>query len=100
MTDKWPFEDTPMVAVITLKSIINDGKPILFVTHDEGDGGWQFLDGGPINTADAKIVSLRSMLLWDPTIAQIADLPMGWSASRKSLQDAWNRKRQKEPSAT
>jgi hypothetical protein len=100
MTDKWPFEDAPTAAVVTLKSIIRDHKPILFVTHDEGDSGWQFLDGKPIaGMEDARIVSLKSMLIWDPTIAQLADLPMGWSASRKSTQEPWSRKREKEPSA-
>jgi hypothetical protein len=98
MTDKWPFEDVPTVAVVTLKSIIRDHKPILYVYHDEGLSGWQFLDGGPINTEDARIVSLKSMLIWDPTLAQIADLPMGWSASRKSMEEAWSRKRETEPS--
>lgn len=98
MTDKWPFEDAPAVPVVTLKSIIREHKPILFVTHDEQ--GWQFLDGEPVRSMeDARIVSLKSMLIWDPTIALLADLPMGWCASRNSTQEAWSRKREKEVSA-
>lgn len=100
MTDKWPFEDAPTTPVVTLKSVIRDHQPILFVCHDEGEAGWQFLDGAPVRgTEDARIVSLKSMLIWDPTIALVADLPMGWCASRRSPQEAWSRKRVKEPSA-
>ena len=40
----WPFDQGPHVAVITVRSVL-DGDPILSVTHDEDDDGWQFLDG-------------------------------------------------------
>jgi hypothetical protein len=41
----WLFDQTPTTATIVSKSIIEDEHPILFVTHDEDDHGWQFLDG-------------------------------------------------------
>jgi hypothetical protein len=43
MDDLWPFHDSPNVAVITLVQIIEQGHPVLYVTHDDDDGAWQFL---------------------------------------------------------
>jgi hypothetical protein len=91
MTSTWPFEEPPNVAVITLKSIVEQGKPIVLVCHDEDDGGWQFLDGSDFHTEDAMIVSLQSIFVRDPSIGELADLPLGASASRKSPQDSWVR---------
>jgi hypothetical protein len=91
MTSTWPFEEPPNVAVITLKSIVKEGKPILLVCHDEDDGGWQFLDGSDFLTEDAMIVGLQEMFVLDPSIGDLADLPLGASASRPSPRDPWVR---------
>lgn len=91
MTVDWPFNDPPNVAVITVKSIVKEGKPILLVCHDADDGGWQFLDGGDFTTEAAMVVSLKSMLTRDPSIALLADLPLGGEAQRASPGDPWIR---------
>lgn len=39
------FKDSPNTMVITLKEILAGTKPILYVSHDEEEGMWQFLDG-------------------------------------------------------
>lgn len=89
---KWPFEDSKRVAVITLKEIIWDGKPILLVTHDEDDGGWQFLDGRDHpKEEDAAIVGLAEMMEHDPTLYELADLPLGWRAWRLAPGTRWYR---------
>lgn len=41
---KWLFEDPPNVAVITSNQVLQ-GNPILYVSHDEDDGCWQFHTG-------------------------------------------------------
>ena len=74
----WPFDQPPNCAVITLRSIVFDGAPILRVSHDEEDHGWQFLDGGDVDMADAAVVSLEEMVGCDPTVFEVADLPRGW----------------------
>jgi len=43
--DDWPFDQLPNCAVITLRRIVFGSAPILHVTHDRDDHGWQFLDG-------------------------------------------------------
>ncbi len=41
-----PFADAPDTAVITCCHVTDDGAPVLYVSHDEDDGMWQFLCGG------------------------------------------------------
>lgn len=77
---EWPFADPKNLAVISTWSILRGGKPILLVSHD-GDG-WQFLDGGVPRMADAVIVSLQHIAQHDPSVTELADLPVGWTACR------------------
>ena len=88
----WPFDQGPNVAALTLQSIL-DGAPILLVSHDEDDEDWQFLDGSSPAESDARVVGMRTMLELDPSLRAIADLPPGWTASRRSATDEWRRQR-------
>jgi hypothetical protein len=81
----------PDCAVISLRSIVVDGAPILYVTHDEDDHGWQFLDGNDIDFANAAVVMLRNIVKRDPTVLELADMPPGWEARRKSVGSPWRR---------
>jgi hypothetical protein len=58
--------------------------PILYVTHDEEDGMWQFLDGGDASEEDARILSLKEIVAIDPSLAQLADLPLGGSHGERA----------------
>ena len=42
---KFPFKDKPNIACITCSHILDENKPILYVSHDYDDGCWQFLCG-------------------------------------------------------
>lgn len=92
MTD-WPFADPPDVAVLTTCAIVEGRAPVLRVTHDEDDGAWQFHDGNraPPHEADARIVSLRSMIERDASLSSLADLPLGWTATRNDPDRPWDR---------
>ena|SRR6266704_5141340 len=93
----WPFLDPPNTAVFTSQSIVREQEWIYHVTHDEDDGAWQFHPyGGPASEADASVVSLEEILVLDPTIAELADLPLGWCAWRERENSPWMRSR-KEP---
>ena len=85
---RWPFLYQPRDAMITLKRIVFDGAPILMVTHDT-DGGYQFLDAQNCTEEEAAIVALEEILSLDPTLAEIACLPPGFCAGRKSPEDPW-----------
>jgi hypothetical protein len=93
---KWPFDDPPNVATITVRQVVQDGEPVLLVARDAEDGGWQFLTGGVFDMADGLMVSLQSMVQRDPTLAELADLPLGWQATRDRVGAEWQRSIQSE----
>jgi hypothetical protein len=90
-TGDWKFADPPNVITFTTKEIAHAGQPILLVTHEAGDGAWQFLPGSPVESADALIVALEQMVKRDPTLAELADLPVGWQATRSAAGTPWQR---------
>ena len=87
----WPFDQPPNLAVITLRSIVFEGQPILHVTHDLDDHGWQFLGLGDAEYEDAAVVSFSEILKRDPTLYELADLPPGWHAWRSNAEFQWQR---------
>ena len=90
MTNNWPFADPPDVAVITVQAVL-DGAPILYVTHDADDGSWQFHTGGEANEEDGRVVSLELIFTSDPSVGDLADLPLGWQAWREAAGQPWAR---------
>jgi hypothetical protein len=93
MAEDWRFDDPPNAASLTTKFVI-DGSQILRVYHDY-DGGWQF-HGSPdqATTTDvARLVTLGSMIGRDPSLADLYDLPWGWRAIRRSVDEPWTRQK-------
>ncbi len=81
----WPFQDATNTAVFTSRRIVDGEAWVYYVTHDEDDGSWQFHPhSGPTSEAEACVVGLGSMLNLEPRIAELADLPLGWHAWRKT----------------
>src|SRR5690349_15886632 len=91
MTSNWPFDDPPNVTTITTRQVLEEGYPILLVTHDEEDGCWQILCGTTIDPSEGRVVGLDCMYNLDPSIGELADLPLGWTAWRKDTASPWNR---------
>lgn len=89
--DEWPFANPPNVAAITTRQVVHGSKPVLLVAHDADDGSWQFLTGGIFEASDGMLVSLRSMIERDPSLAELADLPIGWRAWRAQPNSPWRR---------
>jgi hypothetical protein len=82
------FKDSPNTMVITLKEIINREKPVLYVSHDEEDGMWQFLDGSEeLDTNNARIVTLEEILKVDNSLCLLRDLPLGRIAERVNKEE-------------
>jgi hypothetical protein len=86
----WPFADQPNTASITTRQVL-EGAPILLVTHDADDGGWQFLCGTTDDPADGRIVGLGGIYKRDASVGELADLPEGWRAWRASAGQPWRR---------
>lgn len=91
MTMIWPFKDSPDLATITTRQVMELGLPILVVTHDADDGCWQMLCGTTDNTHDARVVGLGTVYKCDASIGQLADLPLGWRAWRETINRPWIR---------
>jgi hypothetical protein len=92
MQQPWLFDQPPNCAAITLRQIVREGVPVLLVTHDEDDHGWQFLDGSETpNDEDAVIVCMSHVVESDPTLHELADLPPGWRAWRGAVGQPWVR---------
>ena len=85
----WTFDQAENVACFTLRQIIEEGAPILFVVHDEHDHGWQFLTGDEVTMDDAMIVSMREMVNHDRTILEIGHMLPGYRATRVSVGEPW-----------
>ena len=88
---KWPFDQAPNVAAVTSTHITTEGKPILLVTHYRDDHSWGFQSGLPVTTADAQVVGMKEIVKLDSSVAEVADLPPGWSASREAVGKEWVR---------
>lgn len=80
-----------METVVTSRSIMHEGWPVLLVSRYPDDEGWAFLDGGPFDFAEALLVQVESVLRLDATLAEILDLPEGWSAQRGHVGGNWER---------
>jgi hypothetical protein len=91
MIHPWPFADPRNVAVFTVRDVVEMRHPILAVFHDADDGGWQFLTGQPLDMKDAMLVGLEEIVRLDPTLSVLADLPLGWMATRARVGDEWRR---------
>lgn len=85
------FEDTLNTAVFTTKFVVKDKKEITYVTHEIEDGAWQFFSNDHFDNFEevAMLVSLDEIIMMDKTVLEIADLPLGFIATRQSAKDIW-----------
>jgi hypothetical protein len=91
--ENWIFNDPPNVAVIANRKIVLEHEWIAYVTHDGGDGAWQFHvnQTEPLKESDAMVVSLQSIVKIDSSVIDLANLPRGWHAWRASTSAVWQR---------
>ena len=91
-TDIWPFDQPRNCATFTMRQVMNGSEPILLVSHDADDHGWQFIGTSDASMTDAMLVALEEIVKIDPTVLEIADLEPGWQAIRKSVGSPWSRR--------
>ena len=85
----WPFDQPPNCATIFSRRVLDGSRPILRVSHDADDHGWQFLDGIGDALDDAALAALGRVLEIDPSIAELAGMPPGSRARRARPGDEW-----------
>ena len=85
----YPFEDSANTASIICRHIVHEGKPVLYVSHDEEDGMWQFMCGGTHNTEDAMVVALKEAYDCDNSVGALSQMPCGYYAERETQNSDW-----------
>lgn len=85
---KFPFSDAPNTVCFTCRHVLEENRPIRYVSHDE-DGYWQFLCGGNHTEEDARVVSLVSVWEMDESVGELAGLDYGESAEAADPADGW-----------
>src|ERR1051326_6915450 len=86
----WPFDQPRNCAVFTTRQVLEREEPILRVTHDTDDYGWQFL-GSEARAEDAKIISLEEAVELDRSVLQVGYFPVGRAAWPAFVEEAWIR---------
>ena len=84
----FPFNDMPNTLCFTCCHVLDNNKPILYISRDE-DGCWQFLCGQNHSQGDARVVSLSEIMSIDKTILKLADLQCGEYAQYKEDYRKW-----------
>lgn len=88
----WKFTDSPHAEAFLSEKVDSGSEPITFVSHDTGDGAWQFL-GDSMFEGRGVLVCLHHPVDRDPTLTELADLPVGWYAERDAVGESWVRKK-------
>ena len=85
------FKEPENTAVFTTKFVIIDKKDITTVYHDKDDGAWQFMSDDHFDdfSTVAKLIGLGQVIKIDSTLTQVADMPRGYVAHRKSKGEKW-----------
>jgi hypothetical protein len=85
------FKEPGNTACFSCDHVLKKERPILYVSHDEDDESWQFLCGLDDHTqANIKIVSLKNATELDSTINDLYEMPVGYEAERRTINDKWS----------
>jgi len=87
---EWPFSDPDNSVAFSTVRVFRENFPILLVSHDE-DGDWQFLCGTTLDKKHIFVACLGCVFERDRTIGELADLPIGWTATRDYIGAPWHR---------
>jgi hypothetical protein len=90
----WPFGDAIDTTAYCTTHVAQRRLPALQVAHDV-DGDWQFLDASTDDPGEAVLLCMGCVIEHDTTLAQLSDLPCGWSAFRNEVGASWERWRNK-----
>ena len=86
----WQFPDPPHTRVFLSETVHQGKEPVMYVFHEE-DGTWQFL-GDNMSEGGGPVVScFHHPIDNDPSLSELADLPLGWWAERDTPEEPWVR---------
>lgn len=90
---KWKFPDPPHTGVFLSETVFKGTEPVTYVSHDAEDGAWQFLGDSMANGGGPVISCFHHPIDRDSSLAELADLPLGWYAERGDVGEPWIRRK-------
>jgi len=87
----WKFPDPPHTRVFLSEAVHSGAEPVTYASHDLEDGAWQFLGDSMVGDGKPIISCFHHPIDNDPTLNELADLPLGWWAERAKPGDPWVR---------
>jgi hypothetical protein len=87
----WKFPDPPHTRVFLSETVHHGTEGVTYVSHDAEDGAWQFLGPSMRDGGGPVISCFHHPIDADPTLKELADLPLGWHAERSEPGAAWVR---------
>ena len=88
--DRWPFHEPRNCVTFVTAQVLERAEPILHVVHDE-NGEWQFIGCSDGTVQNGRVIALQEAVELDPSVLQLADMPIGWNALRHSPERPWTR---------
>jgi hypothetical protein len=89
----WKFPGDPHAKVFISETVHSGTEPVTYVSHDVEDGAWQFLGDSMSDGGGPVISCFHHPIDRDPSLAELADLPLGWYAERRRVGEPWTRKK-------
>lgn len=86
--NNWKFADGPHSLAFVSNTVRAREEDVVYAAHDSD--GWQFLGESMAGGGGPAIVCLHHVIDDDPTIAELADLPVGWCAERDAAGEPWS----------
>ncbi len=88
---KAKFSEPDNTAVFTTTFVGKHNCPITYVTHEKEDGAWQFFSDDNFDNYEdvAMVLSLGEIIKIDSSILELANMPVGQHAVRKSKDHPW-----------
>ena len=80
----------PDFAVIVCPHVFTGVSPVLLVVRDD-ETSWQFLCGSDLESDDCHSVGVGHLISRDPSLSQMATLPVGFCAERAAVTMPWSR---------
>lgn len=92
--NQWPFDAPPNIATFAHQTVADGEKPVLIFGRYP-DGAFCAYTGEEVVDAEREItcVCLSHIVDIEPAVIELADLPIGWWAVRKSLDSPWVREK-------
>jgi hypothetical protein len=86
----WAFPDPPHTGAYLSRAVQQGAEPVTYVSHDADDGAWQFL-GDSMSESGGVLSCMHHPVDDDPSLKDLADLPLGWCAERDAAGKPWRR---------